>query len=96
MIIRTIDINAREWFDKQNGNSYFSGEVILNFGLEDQKVLSLPFQYGYGDHFVEMGFKAIQKEVLGFEVKGFLYQYCKENNIILRTNKKENCLKREL
>ena len=31
MIIKTIDINVKEWRDKINGNSYFAGEVVLNW-----------------------------------------------------------------
>lgn len=26
--IKTIDVSAKEWFDKSAGNSYFSGQVI--------------------------------------------------------------------
>jgi len=39
-----ITIETKEWFDKVNGNTYFSAEVFL--GMD--KILSLPFQYGYG------------------------------------------------
>lgn len=38
-----ITIQTKEWFDKQNGNTYFSSEVFL--GMD--KILSLPMQYGY-------------------------------------------------
>lgn len=94
MIIKTIDINAWEWFDKVNGNSYFSAEVILNFGYEDQVNLKIPFQYGYGDHYVYMGFKEIEK-FIGFKIESN-YDFVKNNKIILRTHKTENCRKRDL
>ena len=96
MKIKTIDLNAKEWFDKINGNSYFSVEIIINFGLKNVKILKLPFQYGYGEHYEYESFNEIKKV---FEIETehhHLYQYCKENNIILRTNKQENCLKRDL
>jgi len=51
MKIKTIDVNALEWFDKINGNSYFSAEIVLNYGLNAVIVLECPFQYGYGDQF---------------------------------------------
>lgn len=38
-----ITIQTKEWFDKENGNTYFSSEVYLGSDL----VLVLPFQYGY-------------------------------------------------
>lgn len=103
MKIKTIDIQAKEWFDKVNGNSYFSANVTLNFGLPTQKNIFLPFQYGYGSHYQDMAFKAIESEKL---IKGVihhnngssegLWQFCERNKIILRTSKRENCLKREL
>ena len=34
MIIKTIDLQAKEWFDKVNGNSYFSAKIILNYGMK--------------------------------------------------------------
>ena len=39
-----ITINTREWRDNLYGNTYFSADVFL--GMD--KIMSLPFQYGYG------------------------------------------------
>jgi len=100
--MKTIDINAKEWFDKANGNSYFSAEVILDYGTKKQITYSLPFQYGYGEHYIDMANQFLIKEGI---IKGKrhkngsyppLWQYCKDNNVILRTNKQVNCKKREL
>ena len=102
MKIKTIDINASEWFDKVNGNSYFSTVITLNFGMKSKKTINIPFEYGYGDHYIDV---CNQKLIdLGYintvrnETGSYtpLWQYTRDNNIILRTNKKENCLKREL
>lgn len=95
MKIKTIDVNAFEWFDKINGNSYFSAVVDINYKLKDWVCLKLPFQYGYGEHYKDMAFEEIKKE-LGIKTDLRLWRYCDDNNIILRCNKKENCLKREL
>ena len=38
-----LHIETKEWFDKVNGNTYFSADVFL--GMD--KIMSLPFQYGY-------------------------------------------------
>jgi hypothetical protein len=46
--IKSLFIECREWFDKVNGNSYFSARIWVNGG----QVAILPFQYGYGDQFI--------------------------------------------
>ena len=102
MNIKTIDVNVKEWFDKVNGNSYFSGIITLNYEMADSVDISMPFQYGYGEHYVDMANQTLMKSGYIPEVRHengtrpALWQYCKDNNIILRTNKKENCKKREL
>ena len=102
MKIKTIDVSVKEWFDKANGNSYFSGNISINFGMKTEQDVALPFQYGYGEHYVDM---ANQKLIHEGIIKGErnnngsyypLWQYCKDNNITLRRYKQENCLKREL
>jgi len=35
--MKTIDINAKEWFDKINGNSYFAGTITLDFGMKTEE-----------------------------------------------------------
>lgn len=47
-IERSLFIECREWFDKINGNSYFSVRIWVDGG----QVAILPFQYGYGDQFI--------------------------------------------
>jgi hypothetical protein len=102
MKINTIDVNAKEWFDKVNGNSYFSAKVTINYGTEQVKEFDLPFQYGYGDHYIDMVNQLLIKEGLVNSKRHdngsypALWQYCRENKIILRTNKQENCRKRDL
>ena len=46
---RVIEINARQWFDKVNGNSYFAAYVTVWNSPEyaDNVTYILPFQYGY-------------------------------------------------
>lgn len=96
--IKTIDVQAKEWFDRLNGNSYFSAEVTVNFGLKDEKRFVLPFQYGYGSHYLDMAAKKLQEEkVLPTDEKVASFtRYCREKNIILRYSKQENCKKRDL
>lgn len=44
-IKKSLFIEAREWFDKVNGNSYFSARVWV----DGEIITVLPFQYGYGN-----------------------------------------------
>lgn len=100
--IKTIDINALEWRDKVNGNSYFAGTVTVNYGMEDEREYTIPYQYGYGSHYIDVAKKELEnkKEITAeYYPNGAsesLWQICQKNGIILRTNKKDNCLKREL
>jgi hypothetical protein len=98
-LIKTIDVQAKEWFDKVNGNSYFSMDITINFGKNNQKTIYVPMQYGYGDHYRFIAFKTIKKELNCFktikENDGYWNAYDKYK-IISRHSKKTNCLKREL
>ena len=97
MKTKTIDINAKEWFDKINGNSYFAGTITLNYGTETEETFLMPFQYGYGSSY-EQEAKRILTRFNKISPKSFepLSMYCRENNIILRRNLIENCNKKEL
>ena len=98
--LKTIDINAKEWHDKINGNSYFSSDVILNYGMNSQETIKVPFQYGYGDHYIYQSLREIQKlfPKSKWYRENFLckYQIQDEYKIIIRNSIKTNCLKREL
>tara|TARA_R110002051_G_scaffold281919_2_gene343644 strand:- start:858 stop:1205 length:348 start_codon:yes stop_codon:yes gene_type:complete len=92
-MINKININCKEWFDKINGNSYFSGTITIN----DKETFLIPFTYGYGSQY-EHEAKAIltQFNKISCNYSLRLYSYCKENNIEFISNIKENCKKREL
>lgn len=97
MKTKTIDINAKEWFDRINGNSYFSGTITLNYGMNNEETFLMPFQYGYGSQY-ENEAKSILTQFNKISGNWFqsLYTYCKDNNIIYRHSIKRNSLKREL
>lgn len=52
---KNIFIHAKEWFDKVNGNSYFSVRIYLDGEL----ATILPFQYGYGGQFYYESIRAL-------------------------------------
>ena len=92
--IKTLDINAKEWFDRINGNSYFSGQIIVNYGLTDEKRFFMPFQYGYGDSFQWQALKNLQEiGLLANDISHFWQ--LRDKGIIIRTSKRK-ALKREL
>jgi hypothetical protein len=86
-IERSLFIECREWFDKVNGNSYFSARIWVDGG----QVAILPFQYGYGDQFIyeaqkkllELGYLPQNGKNRGLwsiaEAQGFDYYTAKTN-----------------
>jgi hypothetical protein len=95
--MKTLDIQALTWFDKVNGNSYFSALITVDFGTENEKEIKLPFQYGYGNQFEYESVKALKENgFLPEKLNDHLQSYCKDNNIILRLSNRKNCLKRDL
>lgn len=96
--IKTIDVTAYEWFDKVNGNSYFAGTITINFGMKGQQTINMPYQYGYGDHYRDMAFKALQENNI-IPMQPDLtphWRYYEDNNIIARHTKHTNCKKADL
>lgn len=92
--VRTIDVHAKEWRDKVNGNSYFACRITINYGLLSQKEIRIPLQYGYGNHYkwvciAELGWK----DSNSFQS---LWRVCNECDISLRTYKEVACLKRDV
>ncbi len=92
--IRNITVNALEWFDSHNGNSYFSAVVFVMFADGKTEEVSIPPQYGYGDHNLTVASQRLNE--LGY-IKAdrytALWRYCEENGIKLQTSKIE--VKRE-
>ena len=96
--MNTIDVTAFEWFDKVNGNSYFAGHVTIDFGMETERTYTMPYQYGYGDHYRDMAFELLQNngEVPKQKDMTSYWRYYQDNNIVARHTKHENCKKRQL
>lgn len=89
----TIDIQAREWFDKINGNSYFDCTVTFDYGLPTQRQFVCPFQYGYGSAYETAAMK-VSKTV--FPTMPSTFWELRDKKVIVRSSKRENCLKRDL
>ncbi len=97
MKIKTIDVNAKEWFDEVNGNSYFSGSVTVNYGMKTAKTYEMPFQYGYGDHYKDIALKTLVDNRVLFDLVDHYHLWqLRDAGITVRTFKQENCRKRDL
>jgi len=92
--MKTLDINAKEWFDKVNGNSYFSASIVIDYDLPTYKKYFLPFQYGYGEQYLWKTLKHLQEIGLVADNISHIWKL-RENGVIIRTSKR-NALKREL
>jgi hypothetical protein len=91
--VNTIDVNAKQWFDKVNGNSYFAGSVTINYGQPDSEKIILPFQYGYGDSYIYAAIEALNKSG---HITAKHTAELRDHGIILRSNIQRGCKKREL
>ena len=94
--IKTIDVTAKEWRDKVNGNSYFAGKVTINYAMPDEKTFVMPFQYGYGEQYLYESGATLRRNGFNTIPETNLTRYARENGIILRHSIQKNCLKREL
>jgi hypothetical protein len=93
--MKTLDINARSWYDKVNGNSYFSAEIVLDYGTETERRYFLPFQYGYGDQYQYETINELKRQKEIDDKISMLYQLRDEQNVIVRASKIDT-LKRNL
>ena len=89
--IRSIFVEGREWFDKANGNSYFSARIWVNGG----QVAILPFQYGYGDQYLYEAQRKLTE--LGYIVEDNrgLWSIAQDGGFDFYSSK-SSCLQREM
>lgn len=88
--VRTIDINALEWFDRVNGTSYFAATVIVNYGMKNEFSFNIPFQYGYGDFYIQRSLEKLE------EYKICSKSHMRENRHKLRASIEKNCKQSQL
>lgn len=91
--IQTIDIQAKEWFDKINGNSYFAGIVTTNYGMKDEQTFKMPFQYGYGSFYEQEAREILFNAGLIPSKDGYALR---EQKIIVRSNIDRKCKKADV
>jgi hypothetical protein len=95
--IKAIEINAKEWFDKLNGNSYFAGNIYVEFENGRIDEILMPFQYGYGSYYEhEAKCLLTQFNYISTDYSQNLRTYCESNKIKFVRNFRDKCLKRDL
>ena len=91
-MVKSIVINAKEWFDKANSNSYFAGTIQV-----DDKEFLIPFQYGYGTQYEQEAKKLLTEfNVISCDYGQNLRRYCLDNGIEYGAFIQTNCKEKEL
>lgn len=82
--MKSITIIGKRWFDKVNGNTYFSAVGLID-GI--QKVL-ITYNYGYGNQFESEVFEMLEKHNFIKDVEHYsngnsetLWNYCNRKKI---------------
>jgi len=88
--MNTLHLSHREWFDRINGNSYFTCAIYV----DGKKVTVLPFQYGYGEHYKDMASQWLNSNGYTSQCTP-LWRYCEANKIAFTTESVQ-VLKRDL
>ena len=95
---RSITIIGRRWFDKINGNTYFSAVGLVNGELK----IEINYEYGYGNTYQHrvgneldrLGYINLKKYEHGGHES--LWRYCENNNIKLYSTVVDVARKRDL
>ena len=57
---RTFHIEGRKWFNKAQGNTYHSVRIFS----DGQRIVFLPYQYGYGEQWLQTAVDWLKAEKL--------------------------------
>jgi hypothetical protein len=100
MKIKTIDVNAKEWFRVSAGNCYLAVKVTINYGMKDQKTLVSRVQNGYDDYYKQIAqeliAKAFPRQKEWADSRNSLWHIVQDKKIITRYNIQRGCKEREV
>ena len=97
--MKSIVVTAKRWFQRTYGNTYFTASIIVN----GETVANLPFQYGYGDHYMDVAADTLER--LGMmpgrshSQNGSadpLWHWCRKNGIALSYSAADVSRKKDL
>jgi len=86
-----IEIQAKEWYDKQNGNSYFSVRVFLD-GEYSKPLAIIRLQYGYGSQYEHVGLQIIREKFT--ELEGLAVWQIREKGFMVISNLQNGCTRK--
>jgi len=90
---KVIEIATREWFDKVNGNSYWSAHVFVNTSPDARDAYVFTFQYGYDRHGESVVLDTLTK--LG-AIPSARHYDLKDAGVMVISHKRTGCRKSEL
>ena len=97
--VKSITIFGKRWFDRINGNTYFSSVGLVN----NKEAVKIPYEYGYGDHYIDRTFQELEKagfidDVIHHENGSTepFWRYCDRKNISKYTSVSDVSRKKDL
>jgi hypothetical protein len=93
--IKTLSIHGKHWFDKVNGNSYNSVQVVVNFGLKNEFYFCLPFSYGYGDYYIQRTIEELVRLGALSDYNKF-HELQRNNKIVVNAYIEKHCKQRDV
>lgn len=80
--IKGVTIREKRWFDKMNGNTYFSAKVYVTHIDSSVTELRLPYQDGYDSATQEVRAMLVNADIAPKDAP-VLWKFCRENGIEL-------------
>ena len=97
--ISSIVVIGRRWFDRVNGNTYYSAEILI----DGKTIDGIDYAYGYGDQYLQDASDAIERAGhlpdREHHANGSvepLWQYCRDRDIALHSSVSDVSRKRDL
>ena len=93
--IKSIVVSGKRWFDRKNGNTYFSNRVYIDGEYLD----GINYEYGYDDMYIQRARDLLIRAGIFKDDTEFytpLYKLCNEQNIKLVTLCSDVATKKDL
>jgi len=89
-------VTAKKWFDKVNGNTYFTASVMVVYRGEKIS-FNIPYEYGYGDSYEDAAKRELSFILPAvFKNDGALWRQCQEKGFIYYRTSSYVSTKKEL
>jgi hypothetical protein len=98
MNIKTLDLIAKIWLDRPNGNRYFTAQLTINFQLKGERTFYMPFDKCMNQSYEYEAVKVLIREGLipaTYEGRN-LWSVCHDEKIIKRVTAYEKCKRKDV